>query len=385
MANEMITVNRKIFSRLEELLPKDNSTYPLLKKGEHAIRYIDSGESDSFAKDIIKTSKFENTIKTFDKSVIFVVSYFKIKFLIITGDCDCTIPFMKNINPFNDPDLITQNFKFNPGINCILFSNENFPRNVDMEKSYLLMDNVFSDDKEGIINGKFELQEISQFYSDFGIWEIAEDYTENINQNLLLAIFSNYVLSNEKGINLEFSKKTKENIKFLTEDSPIDLIGGNIYRALTSMEWKHSFLELYQCIEYLFPIPYIKDLSKNIGSSHLFTELYTRAENDLKWRPKEEEALNKLIKAIEDKSSFDDMLALLIRINGTGPNNEENNVGFVSKAIYQIRNSIAHFRNSKNKISYEDPEWDEIIEKLCLLIYDIYSLLSIEINQIKNI
>lgn len=381
MANKMIDVNRHLFERLEKQIPSDTAIESKLVIGEKSIRYIGTTKG-SYAQSIIKNGQVSDVVKTVDKSTILVINFDNRTFLVITGNIDGADEFLKGITTVVDLDNEEQDFKFNPGLATLLFANDNFPLDVDSEKSYQLIEYVFTEEKEGISNGNFNYTELAHYFSNYDVWEVSEKYLP-LNQNSIVAIYSGYLINYNKEINLEFSPNTKQTIKLLIEELPIDLVGGNIYRALTAMEWKHSFLELYQCIEYLFPLPYLINLSNNIGNKSLLPKLFFNTENDLQWRPKEDQALIKLLKQIENESSFTQILNSLINILKTKPDNTDNNCIFVSKHIYNTRNSIAHFRSGITNSIKTNSEWDEIIEKLSLIIHDLYKVYSSEISLIK--
>lgn len=381
MAKRMIDVNRHLFERLECYLPSDSETVSQLKIGPTSIRCIDTVKN-SYAQEIIKESIFLETVITFDKSVLLTFSFDRKIYLVITSNTQSIPTFIKGIDPVVDLDNIDQDFKNNPGLLTILFSNDNFPTIIDNDKRYKLLESIFSDEKEGLLNGRFNSSELVEFFSDFSVWEVGEKF-KPINKNTLLSIYSAYLIESKKNITLNFSEQSGQNIKLIIEDLPMDLIGGNIYRSLTAMDWKHSFLELYQCIEYLFPVPYLLTLAKNVGDHSLLQKLFINTENDLGWRPKENEALSILLKRIESKTSFVEILDSFSKILKHNPSNPENNIPFVSKHIYKTRNSIAHFRSALSNSVTTDDEWRDIVEKTSNIIYDLYIEFSTEISAIK--
>lgn len=380
MAKKMIDVNRRLFKRLENEIPSEAAIQSKLIIGDDAIRYVKTLKN-SFAQLIIKNAKVEHVVKTVDKSTILSLNYDNKTFIIITGKIDGADEFIKGVTTIKDPDDPEQDLKFNPGLATILFASDDFPLNID-NKVYELIQEVLTEEKEGKENGAFDYTELASYFSEYDIWEIPDKYLP-LNQNSILAIYSGYKINYDKEINLAISTNTKQTIKLLIEELPIDLVGGNIYRALTAMEWKHSFLELYQCIEYLFPLPYLIKLSSNIGDISLFPMLFFNSESDLKWRPKEDQALILLLKKVEHESSFVQILNSLTKIIGSNPDNSENNCVFVSKHIYNTRNSIAHFRSGISSGIKDDSEWDEIIEKICLVIHDLFKVYAPEITLIK--
>ncbi len=379
MAKKMIDVNRHLFERLEQFLPTESETIASLKTGIDSIRYIGT-KNGSYAQTILQNSDFFEKVTTFDKSLLYAISVDEKKYLVITGTAEISSSFLKGIETIQDPDNLEQDLKFNSGLVTSLFADNNFPIQIDDDKKFILVEKVFG--REGREDGKFKPSDLTEYFSDFTIWEIGVNF-ENLNYNSLLSIYSGYLFVSGKNVNLNFSETSKQNIKLLIEELPMELIGGNIYRAVTAMEWKHAFLEMYQCIEYLFPIPYLKTLATSMKDSTLLHKLFVNTENDLGWRPKENEALSNLLRRIESKPSFIDILGSISAFVGSTPANADNNIAFVAKHIYNIRNSIAHFRSALDSGIKKDSEWAKFIEHLANIIYDLYMELATEISSIK--
>lgn len=379
MSNNKKQLNRAIFARLEALLPTDNLIVSSLVIGDESIRYI-STEKGSVAQEILTEGVIENSIEVFNKTHLYSVSLKEKSLLIITGVSDSN-SFLKGVNTLSDPDNSEQDMRNNPGLISLMFSQDNFPILKDVDIGYRLLNDIFS--KEGSEDGRFEASELIPFFSSFSVWELDSTYSIK-NSDTLLAIYSGYLITSEEKFNLKFQLETLQSVKLLIEELPIDLIGGNLFRAVVSMEWKHSFLELYQCVEYLFPIPYLLKLSDNLADLSSFNLLFKHIENDLNWKPREDQALERLFKEIEDKSSVSKMLDCLkevFKIIGSIDSDKEINV--ISKNIYKTRNSIAHFRSALSIEISSDSDWNNIIDKLCGITYDLYIKYSAQISSIK--
>ncbi len=378
MTNNKKEINRTLFERLERELPTENATVKSFNLGSDTIRYIQT-KKESFAQEILTKASINEVLETSNKTMIFTLSMEDRIFLIITGAFETSSFSLKGVYPVLDPDNTEQDFKHNPGLITLLFSQEKFPiSNRDIR--YELMEKVFS--REGKAEGAFEANELTQFFSDFSIWEL--DIDLNITPNTLLALYAGFLIEQKKNFNLNFYSDTLLNLKLLIEELPIDLIGGNLLRAIVSMEWKHSFLELYQCIEYLYPIPYLICLSNNLGDPIHFKKLFQNTEIDLNWRPREDQALEKLIKEIEEKDSVSQMVTCIKSVfKITDTIQKDNEIPLISKHIYQTRNSIAHFRSALKINIKNDSDWNDIIETLIGIIYDLYSKYSSQISLVK--
>lgn len=380
MSRNKIEVNRILFARLENKLPDDSVAVKSFTTGPQSIRYIPLHKK-KFAEEILTNADIIQTIEVFDKTKLFAISFAEKNYLIITGVSETSTSFLKGINTALDPDNNEQDLKKNPGLITLLFSLDEFPILTTDDIGYKLAEKIFN--REGTKEGAFDASELTEYFSDFSIWELDNKF-DCTNSNTLLALYSGYLIANKKNFNLNFQSDTLQNIKLLIEELPVDLIGGNLFRSIVSMEWKHSFLELYQCIEYLYPIPYLLKLSNSLGDSIHLQNLFKNTENDLDWRPKEAQALEKLLREIESKDSVSKMLLSVKSIfKITGEIKKDNEITVISKHIYQTRNSIAHFRSALKTEITNDLDWNALIEKLCEIMFDLYSKFSPQISSIK--
>ncbi|ODA35361.1 hypothetical protein [Veronia pacifica] len=65
----------------------------------------------------------------------------------------------------------------------------------------------------------------------------------------------------------------------------------NIYLSLTSLHWKHIYLEVYRCIEGLYYLPWMLTLRDQIGTNKNAFELAKIVQESIKWREKEKESI----------------------------------------------------------------------------------------------
>ncbi len=281
----------------------------------------------------------------------------------------------------SDEENITHD---NSGLNTFLWAQDNFPfaqENIGLE----LIETVFC--REGKKNGEFENFEIEKYFKGHYIWEIDIQIHSNINESILYSWFSSISMqSYDSKYFLNYSSKTKQGYRDVIENCPMDLIGTIIYRSMFSRSWNYSFLELYRCIEFLYPIPYLKRFSDRLGDSTLFTKMYIEAENQLDWKPKEMNTLEKLIREYgESNTEILEFKKCFEKVEKVEFAKDSKNSNIVASRIYKLRNSIAHFRLNLSYPISEDNDFDHLIRCMLDLIRVLYDKYRIEVSQIKNL
>lgn len=165
---------------------------------------------------------------------------------------------------------------------------------------------------------------------------------------------------------------------FLQTISELALIGsdnisyGLILNSLLSSNYKHAFLELYRLVERLFPISYLKELHKKVNTELTFLEFSSELENVTKWKPKEEDAVEKIFDETKPttKSYFSDLLNTSSKLSSYSDFNY----------FYKLRNSIVHFRANHEEFDLTVHQWNLLLIATLLLIDEHYSMNSKILN-----
>ena len=163
---------------------------------------------------------------------------------------------------------------------------------------------------------------------------------------------------------IELSDEALNSLKELYESGSSHVPFRNIVQGHLAMTWSGFFLELYRAIEQLYSVPKLTNLTDQWASPKPFYELAELLENQLGWRPKEEDALRELIESCG--ASLLDMLA-----NELCPN-AENKAQAVAKAIYRQRNSLVHFRPAMPEQDYSTQQWNNRISLMIKLVSELY-------------
>jgi hypothetical protein len=176
-----------------------------------------------------------------------------------------------------------------------------------------------------------------------------------------------YIYSNNSSqLILDFDKNVTE---FISE---LSLIGSDnisykiVLGCLFSNTYKHAFLELYRLVERLFPISYLMDFY-NIAATKLnFLDFVSHLENITKWRPREDEAIEKIFSNSKPNTrhyfqTFHNSLSSI---------KDQNDYTF----FYDLRNSIVHFRANHMELELTRCQWNLLLTATLFLVDEQYSV-----------
>lgn len=138
-------------------------------------------------------------------------------------------------------------------------------------------------------------------------------------------------------------------------------------QGLVSAFWQTQYIELYRTIEQLFPATAIKAFSDKIGYRGANRDLNQYAHQTLGWRPKEDGALEALVRSLPSKFIEEYRQALKIK------SDVEDVQMQVSKVLYKLRNSIVHYRGPSEISKMSDSDWQKIVELTCKFSNHVYS------------
>ena len=216
-----------------------------------------------------------------------------------------------------------------------------------------IIDKILYDDPINPII-KYNYSLISDFFEPFSVYRIQEYSpffeTDDID---LIRISGFYALKNSQLIALSFSRETLEKIEKVFFEGSRNIPYENLLVSLVSVSWKYSFLDIYRCIEMLFPLSYLEIFHKELKIEDSLLKFSADVEKYIGWKPKENEAINKLV-----DDSPEEALQLLREIKRLLDGTEEGKCG---DFFYKIRNSIVHFRPANESINLNDENWDMLI------------------------
>jgi hypothetical protein len=191
------------------------------------------------------------------------------------------------------------------------------------------------------------------YYEEIKIFEVMQN-SMLFNKNIFW--FSTLVVMNHASqISPYFDSNAKGHVLSVYngnfESFPID----NLRLAFTTSHFKHSYLEVYRCLESLYSIPRVFRLKNDIKYSGKSIDLTGLLIDNLDWRKNQLDSLRQLI-SVADVKSFDYNIlssifgeAIIMPIDSE---KEEKLIIRIANYIYTLRNQYAHSLDSKrNPIS----------------------------------
>jgi len=148
----------------------------------------------------------------------------------------------------------------------------------------------------------------------------------------------------------------------------------NIFHSLTSTHWKHCFLELYRCVEWLYLLPRTMNLKYAIGYTSKASSLANECVDKLSWRKKEEDSLCRLIKLAFENEEFYERAYWMTIFKDADFSAERS-----ASVIYRLRNQFVHQFNKEQEKELNDVMWRELIVFTLLLITILYEKFDDEI------
>jgi len=252
-----------------------------------------------------------------------------------------------------DSDEVIEFVQLNAGIVTALLFELKIPLSHEANP-YHIADKILYDDPINSIIKYEDFYLISSFFEPFSVYRIQEDSPFLQKNDIdLIRISGFYALKNSQLIALKFSSKTFDKFENIFFEGSKNIPYENLLFSLVSVSWKYSFLDIYRCIEMLFPLSYLEIFHKELKIEDSLLKFSADVEKYMGWKPKEKDAVNKLI-----DESPEEARKLLREIKKLLDGTEEGNCG---DFVYKIRNSIVHFRPATQSINIEDNNWDMLI------------------------
>ncbi|MEA8826924.1 hypothetical protein PZS68_20065 [Klebsiella aerogenes] len=145
-------------------------------------------------------------------------------------------------------------------------------------------------------------------------------------------------------------------------------------QGLLSYNWPSLFLDLYRCLEQLYTVLKLKSLVTKLPYNGALAELAYLLEDELSWRPKEQDALASILAhTVEDTRS---KILSAFKLNIT--DSTEYSASKCASYIYKLRNSHVHFRPAMKAENKPTEQWNEIVLAMCDAVDDVYEALGID-------
>lgn len=240
------------------------------------------------------------------------------------------------------------------GYLTVLWSLEDVSPNPHLEDlGARVVDEIF------VNKGAYHISDLSPFFTPTTAYELSPGVPADLMQGYRVHTAQ---LLGSSVLPLQMNTDTQANILSLLEDDAAGYFAENLYRGVISPNWRHAFLEAYRCLESFFSAPYVVAVQHTLGSTKSLAEVGQSLHDTLGWRPREEEALKRLLNEVNS--------GLHARIlAAVGESSADAGVAAVAKAVYRTRNWIAHFRPADP--SHVEPNWEELFDSTILSVREL--------------
>jgi len=340
----MIAENTKAFSNLIEELSLRSSF--LVTAGG---RYI---KTNDIEKRWLKEAKIIDEIQILPKVKSELIEFEKGYYITVNG------LLLDN----NSIDLdVLEPLKSNAGLLTFLISESRITLE-DSINELDFYDKILFQHKDSLYKGH-DFEELNEYLQPSLLYKIPEN---SVFQKVSLKRILCYLLSlNKKQLILRFDNNVLSTISELSLVGSSNISFGLLMGCLLSTTYKHAFLEVYKLIERLFPISYLKDFHDVVSTQLSFLEFTSQLENITSWRPREEDAIEKIFGSTKEttKDYFLDFFKSAPELPSVVDH----------KYFYKIRNSIVHFRANHKEFILSDLQWNLLILATLHLIDEQYS------------
>lgn len=161
------------------------------------------------------------------------------------------------------------------------------------------------------------------------------------------------------------------------------LYADNILLSMTSAHWKHCFLELYRCIEGMFPFPktmkLLDVLKQDADLSLSLRDLTKICFEQLSWKANEREALQNLVNMCGINTAKSSSILTASFLIESDLSTDEKIANKVVDKVYTIRNQLVHqFSDKSQEIDIADDDWPILVSYLLAFWKSCYANFVVE-------
>jgi hypothetical protein len=198
-------------------------------------------------------------------------------------------------------------------------------------------------------------------------------YTSRIDRVLGAMVAANYL---EGPIALVDS--TLNSARELFTSGPDSIPFEIVLQGILSISWSGLYVELYRCVEQLYPVPRLSILTQKWASSDSINDLAELLRDSLGWRPREDESLIKLIAICPERIRNDLIAAFELKLE-----EENNSAEAAGRQVYSMRNGLVHFRGNTTIVQPHDKKWNDIVVAMIALVAETYSRFGEQFHESK--
>ncbi|MHC5673092.1 hypothetical protein [Nostoc sp.] len=352
----MKAANQYIFTSFISFVKKAN-VYDIPNYEEEKPQYI---KTEPIEKEWLKTLIIENIQPILPNFITAYITFKESNFFVVIG-------WLESVK-FDETITI---YPLNAGLITALLFELKVPIRQNAEP-YEILDEILFQNKDSKYSGH-DYTDVIKYFEKISVYEILE--SSPIQKDKLEKLSGFYITKNSNNLFLNFSHETIAIFETIFVEGSDSIPYDNLLLSITSISWKHSFLDIYRCIEKIFPLAKLDELCRKLSISTPLIHLAGEMEKSLGWKPKEEDALKNIIdnSPLEAKQLFREVKQFL----------DGSEDGKLEKFVYQVRNCIVHYRPATQvlEISKLDAvNWDKLIRGALLVVKHWYKEYNISLN-----
>ncbi|WP_458761933.1 hypothetical protein [Cupriavidus basilensis] len=193
----------------------------------------------------------------------------------------------------------------------------------------------------------------------FSVRNLADEETQRVFFLLCLSAASRGTLW--------MNSQLRETLTLIAELSPVAIPYRTLCRSIFDTDPSALFMALYRCLEALYAYSHTTKLMGRLSIQEPWSNVAQILEETLSWRPREEQSLGTLLRY----AVLDDLRAILVAM-GENASDEGDIVNRATKRIYNLRNSLVHYRPFHQSFQAEKVDWNRLCEATALLVLHVY-------------
>lgn len=210
-----------------------------------------------------------------------------------------------------------------------------------------------------------DLAQIAPFFPDLVVYRVTTPLEyHDIIERVLGSIL---VRTSLDGPILLESDTVKKFILVFEAGSPL-IPYRNLIQGILSISWDYLFVEIYRCVEQLYSLPRIERLKKEMPCSSSIREMAKLLEDYLSWYPKEEEALQALVRLCTEHT----VTVICTGLDGGDGETHDSRSCAAARELYKLRNRIVHYRPAHDNIEKPEADWNIVIRGMLEIIAHLY-------------
>jgi len=179
---------------------------------------------------------------------------------------------------------------------------------------------------------------------------------------------------------LPLSDKTRNSLVRIFETGNRWIPFQLVLQGILSFSWASLYLEIYRCIENMYPYARIKKLTENWPPHSSLRDIAILLEKELSWRPREEEALASIIRQCSGAASQ----KLLQSFNMQSDSIVDPSAA-AARLVYATRNELVHFRPREETASRDDAIWDRQVCALIDCLEEVYRISGDFFHELQQV